>query len=201
MPTLAHRPLLAETLRASVARVTGQRPSRVALTLHPEWVPMIAWLDKRTENRSWPCPPGLIGHEIVLHAGKLPSLARVPEVNGWTSFYCDGSRSSGFPGRLQAVVDTAEHAGWRVAFHVERDAAGKLRLQVDWDAADAAGALSGQAEVLGSRLAVVARIVGCDQEVRSPWDARGQWHWRLDDVRRLEDDREVVGHQGLWRLP
>lgn len=40
-----------------------------ALTLHRPWDWAIGMLIKPVENRSWPCPPRLLGKHIAIHAG------------------------------------------------------------------------------------------------------------------------------------
>ena len=41
-----------------------------AITLHQPWASLIALGIKTVETRSWPAPARLIGHTIVIHAGK-----------------------------------------------------------------------------------------------------------------------------------
>lgn len=47
----------------------------------------------------------------------------------------------------------------------------------------------------------LAELVGMDQEQRTEWDAPGQWHWRLERVRRLAAPVVCAGKQGLWQVP
>jgi hypothetical protein len=43
-----------------------------ALSIQPPWIGAIAYSDKRVENRSWPAPGWIIGHDIALHASRKP---------------------------------------------------------------------------------------------------------------------------------
>jgi hypothetical protein len=46
-------------------------PMRCLSTKQP-WLGAIILRDKRTENRGWPAPPWIIGHDIALHASRKP---------------------------------------------------------------------------------------------------------------------------------
>lgn len=50
-------------------------------------------------------------------------------------------------------------------------------------------------------IVAVAHVVGCDREMRSPWDCEGQWHWRFDRVVELIEPVACKGAQGLWYPP
>lgn len=43
-------------------------------------------------------------------------------------------------------------------------------------------------------------LVGCDQEMRAPWDVEGQWHWRLERPRQFFPF-PYKGRQGLFNVP
>jgi hypothetical protein len=43
-----------------------------ALSIMQPWASCIAYGAKRTENRGWPAPPWIIGHDIALHASRKP---------------------------------------------------------------------------------------------------------------------------------
>jgi hypothetical protein len=46
-------------------------PMRCLSTKQP-WIGAIILRDKRTENRGWPAPPWIIGHDVALHASRKP---------------------------------------------------------------------------------------------------------------------------------
>jgi len=50
-----------------------------------------------------------------------------------------------------------------------------------------------------SAIVALARVTGWDQDQRTAWDVPEQWHWRLDDVRVLDEPVPCSGRQKLWR--
>ena len=52
-------------------------------TLHQPWASLVADGYKTVETRSWPAPPGHIGHQLAIHAGKtLIGQSDAPEAWG-----------------------------------------------------------------------------------------------------------------------
>ena len=50
-------------------------------------------------------------------------------------------------------------------------------------------------------IVATATIASADDDHRTPWDATGQWHWRLSGVVTLSTPVPVArGRLGLWRL-
>ena len=141
------------------------------LTLWPEWLLTFTELDKRTENRSWPCPRRLMGQDLVLHAG--------------------ASIGGGSWKRARTMLDVAELAGWSLDY--TREPAG---VRVDGLRTPQSG-LTWFPIPLGSAAAVV-RIVGCDKDERTDWDMPNAWHWRVDRVRRIQPLIPMKGRQGLF---
>lgn len=46
----------------------------------------------------------------------------------------------------------------------------------------------------------VMEFVGCDKEMKTPWDCRDQWHFRIGRVWRLSTPFPVKGALGLWDI-
>lgn len=150
-----------------------------ALTVCQPWTASITWLEKTPENRSWPCPPDVIGTDIAIHAGqridRQPAFVPVPlavrpgelfqdqaEKDAWTA-YCDGQRR-----------DTA-----------------------NWPARMPLGAVTA--------VTAVTTVTGCHHADNCPgcppWAVAGQYHWELDGTRPLQTPVPCPGQRKLWTLP
>lgn len=156
-----------------------------ALTLWPEWAWAVRWLGKRVENRPWGPPAGLVGRELVLHAGRA----------------FGGRRGMAVREAMYPVMAAAHAAGWTVrddgrwitfvgprgasvAFALPEPHVGQLQSNV------AVGAVFG-----------VVRVVGLDHEDGVAWGLPGQRHWKLAGARWLRRPIPARGRQGLWTLP
>ena len=157
-----------------------------AITIWPEWVWAIFFLDKRVENRSWRPPDSLIGQRIALHAGKY--------VGGRT----------GVKNMLHGIDDVywmARKAKWDVwssesSLHFKNMLSGQvaemyLSGPCDSDAAKpiVKGSIIGTA-VLGSA------TFGDDVM----WSGPEMCHWHLKDLKLLSEPILTRGWQKFWEV-
>ena len=161
-----------------------------AITLHPEWSWAIAYipepLAKRCENRTWTPSPRQLqpGDWLAIHAGAL-SCSR----NGFV--WCD---------RRSAVADMAWEEQKRLMFSGQIPAQ-HCRLSSHFTV-ELGGCFRLDREIMRettSAIVALARVTGWDQDHHTAWDVPGQWHWRLDDVRVLDEPVPCGGRQKLWR--
>jgi hypothetical protein len=178
-----------------------------AITLWPEWAWAIANLDKRIENRIWSPPKGMIGQRIAIHAGA--------NIGGATS-------RAGMVRGVEAMIDEAHCAGWSPVhigggFAVFEKGGKKTACSLD--------------VIKTSAIVATATLAGCRKEHWSQgrrvngdnsdgprgyikrnggpfdlvlalgWQAEGQFHWLLEDVRVLDEPIPMKGKQKLWSLP
>lgn len=143
-----------------------------ALTVRQPWAWAIAHGGKDVENRSWPTSyRGL----LAIHAG-----ARWDEDGAWDRRVIDAASKDQHPGGyfdppLKVEFDTGTGR--------------TLRLLSD-----------NRRFVLGAVIAV-AELVDVTRGDSSPWAVPGEFHWRLANVRPLDEPVPCKGRLGLWTLP
>lgn len=157
-----------------------------ALTLWPEWVWGIHYLDKRNENRGWPIP---LGEWFALHAGK--SIGGRP---GFTAEW-EGAVS---------LVEMARWAGWssRLTF------GGLGRWGADfWRGSEPAITLHDPGHVGAKHPIIRSAITGLIRVTEHlPPGTRGPWKapasiGNVFDYRPLREPIPWKGAQGLWTVP
>lgn len=167
-------------------------PRMRGLTLLQPWPACIAYLGKRTENRSKPFPAALLGEDIAVHAGLSVDA-------GWTGWI---PASADF---ASLFASAAEREAWRlrVPQHTPRVTAG-------WPAKLTLGAVVAVARVTACHPWSWDGLCGPEHEYASPstpglcspWVRLGApWHWELGDVRALASPVPCKGARGLWYLP
>jgi hypothetical protein len=160
----------------------------MALTIWQPWAGSIVYLDKRVENRDWPCPPKYIGSRIAIHAGaaldRTPALSVPCNAEAWASLF----------------ASLPEWDAWRF-WRLGR----KPRDEANWPPKLALGAVVGTAVITGCHregdpeCQGDPRTAGC---LCSIWAGLGRWHWQLgDEVRPLAQPVLCKGRQKLWPLP
>ena len=152
-----------------------------ALTLWPEWLWAVTHLGKPLENRTYPPPESLIGERIALHAGL--------KVGGVTDKW--GPR---FLEAVGLVMEMAGEAGWGpmiikkaqlVEFHMY-----PVRMGLCLE------------NLPRGVVVATALVAGYHHDYkRRPWGAKGQYQWKLEDVRKLGTPIPCRGYQRLWNLP
>lgn len=161
-----------------------------ALTLWPEWAWAIAYLPeplaKRCENRTWtPSPKQLQpGDWLAIHAGAI-ACSRFGTV--WSERLNAMTRAAWEEQKRVARASGGKLERCRLLHHFTNEIGGCLQL-------DGVELVTPAASIIA-----VARVTGWDQDQRTAWDVLGQWHWRLDDVRVLDEPVPCKGRQGLWR--
>lgn len=182
--------------------------SRAAITLWPEWAAAIAWLDKRTENRLWQPDMAALGpgRWICIHAGVTVGGLPRP-LKGREAFERHLLEREH---ALEDVVEMAEEAGWSPVFggdapHDMLSGTCARLAELVKPGPGEPGAVAVPAErillpVYGAVVAI-ARVVGADRDQRTAWDVPGEWHWRLDSVKRLRTPVFCRGQRSVWQLP
>ena len=149
-----------------------------ALTIWPEWVWAIMFLDKDREYRGWHPPKDLIGKRLAIHAG-----ANIGGRKGMKA------RSKG----LEAVTRMARRAGWTV------DATGgPEKVALTFSKGDRSAVMVPD-EILKSALVATALIadVTDDSATGEPWKA-DTYGWKLGELEVLPTPIPCLGMQGLW---
>jgi hypothetical protein len=157
-----------------------------ALTIKQPWAGCIAHLDKRVENRRWPCPHRFIGQRIAIHSAAAVDKTpiSVPDGDDWASLF----------------ADRAEWDAWR-CWHL---GTARHRDVEHWPPKLVLGA------VVATAVITACHIDGnpvCQGDPRtagwlcSIWARLGQYHWQLGDVQLLAEPIPCTGQQRLWRLP
>jgi hypothetical protein len=155
----------------------------VALTLWPEWAWAITHLDKDMENRGRDLVRGdrrlrATGGRLWIHAGKTVGGGELSYADAW-----------------EAVIETAEHAGWRFdgveqVFHRDEVQVpapiGKARRHL----------LPISALVAVGRVAIVLG----PRSRRTVWKVGGQYGHVLRDMSVMMPPIPCKGAQGLWSV-
>jgi len=167
-----------------------------AVTLWPEWAFAIACFQKRVENRGWFPPDSVIGKTIAIHAGRVLGGGACRDR------------------AMRAVCEMARDAGWHYQKNGDCDYSLQMahgREHPEWGAAVMSRAEF--REDLIPKGAIVATAVLDRVTYRPvedgrvfgymvpPWGVEGAKHWRLTDVRLLEEPVECRGYQRLWEVP
>jgi hypothetical protein len=148
-----------------------------ALTIWPEWVWAIVYLDKRVENRSWPLPTWMRGEELAIHAGGVVG-GRLLEP--WEA--------------IDSVTQMANRENWstsdtRSGAFFSKDDSGLFYLNVRTLTCGAVAAV-----------ATVEDVVRATVASALPWAVPGQFQFVLGDVKPIEPV-SCRGFQKLWNLP
>jgi hypothetical protein len=158
-----------------------------ALTVRQPWAGCIAHLDKRVENRTWPCPAKYIGTRIAVHAASAVDDAEfisVPDSDKWATLF----------------ASTAEWDAWRF-WHL---GTAKRRDVTSWPPKLALGAVVAVATITACHYDQDPechgdpRTAGC---LCSAWARVCKFHWQLADVRPLAEPVPAKGALGLWTVP
>ena len=155
-----------------------QRGVIQALTIWPEWVWAIMFLDKDREYRGWHPPKDLIGRRLAIHAG-----ANIGGRKGMKA------RSEG----LEAVARMARRAGWTV------DATGgPEKVALTFSKGDRSAVMVPD-EILKGAIVATALIadVTDDTATGEPWKA-DTYGWKLGELEVLPTPIPCLGMQGLW---
>lgn len=156
-----------------------------ALTLWPEWVWGIHYLDKRNENRGWPIP---LGEWFALHAGK--SIGGRPGFTAEWRGICD-------------LADMAAASRWdaRVTF------GGGTRWSAEFTRNGSTITLHDPRAGAGEHPIICSAILGLFRvtEHRAP-GTTGPWKdpasiGNVIDYRPLREPVPCKGAQGLWTVP
>lgn len=153
------------------------------LTLTHPWAWAIAHLGKTVENRVWsPAKAGgRTGMLLAIHGGRPPR-----------------------PGRGKPYLDAVAAWAW-----IRRDIidAGHLTPEAARYLAGVMKPLEDGTYVVPDEVTMrpgivaVATLAGVSTTSRSPWAARGQYHWLLTDVTPIEPVQDDgPNHRGLWAL-
>jgi hypothetical protein len=159
-----------------------------ALTVRQPWAGCIAHLDKRVENRTWPCPPKHIGERVAIHAAasvdKTPMLSVPCSGEEWASLF-------------------SGNAGWD-AWRFWHLGTAKKRDVANWPPKLALGAIVATATITACHYdgdpecGGDPRTAGC---LCSIWAQVCHYHWQLADVHPLRDPVPARGMLGLWTVP
>jgi len=159
-----------------------------ALTLYPEWLYAILYLNKRVENRPWKPRKSIAGKLIALHAGAYIGGVRM-------------SKKSMMRGRrpLLDVVEYAISEKWTYEDHSGKDGEEYFL----YDEGSSIIRHMHESTIVKGAIAGVARV---DKITRSggnppPWGVGYQNHWHLSDVVVLTNPVPHGGKLGLWALP
>jgi hypothetical protein len=163
------------------------------LTVRQPWAGCIAWLDKRTENRTRRPPAKHVGTRIAIHAAAQVETGQVLDL--------PASASTGF---ASLFASSAQWDAWR--FH----RMGRPYNPADWPTKLARGAIVAVATLAGAHPWSWEELCGpthlytspSTPGLCSPWVRLGvPWHWELADVRPLPIPIPCKGALGLWRVP
>lgn len=172
-----------------------------ALTVWPEWAVAFILLNKRIENRPWPCPGGIIGQRIALHAGARIGGKIAPTTTGvgWTL------------GQRKRVLDAygkvwnmAASVGFGLCFNGTR--LGHKSIQILGRGRYERQSLSATyhyTDIPTSSVFAVATIAKCEfnqSAAYRPWAVPGQYGFVLADFTLLTAPVFAKGHQRFWDL-
>lgn len=174
-----------------------------AITLWPEWVWAICCLQKRVENRGWIPPASMLGETIAIHAGKALGGGGYRNV-----YYKDRA--------MEMVCQTALTAGWNYQKNGDCDYSLQMaygREHPEWGVIASLSSAEFREDLIPTgaivATAVLDRVTYRPEEdgkivygyMNPPWGVEGAKHWRLTDVRLLEEPVECRGYQRLWGVP
>lgn len=156
-----------------------------ALSLHPEWAWAVAHLDKRIENRGYPCPRPLRGQRICIHASKV--------IGGCAS-------KSRRVEAIRNVFEAAHDAGWSASVSYQD---GYRCEFLNHDRPLHGLVLFEERSLpLGKivALATIDQLLVIDRKERIPWSYASFYHWTLSNVVTLPEPIMASGMQGFWSV-
>jgi hypothetical protein len=156
-----------------------------ALTVWPEWLWAMRYLDKGIENRMWRPPKDLIGKRIALHAGK----------------YFGGADCRDVREAMLDVMPMAVRAGWTV-----QRPGGQYHFSKEFEESGLRNVKTTAEQI--SKNIIPGAIVGTanlidDRFVRwssNQWGTFERYHWHLANFRWLKSPIPARGMPGLWNF-
>lgn len=154
-------------------------PIRGITLLHP-WAFAIQKLGKNVENRTQHITRkgGHVGMYLAIHGGVPPKRG---DNQKWRDFMADVHA-------LRHIVESDAEIFDRFKQSGELTEDGPQQFTFDVQ------------QLIVPGIVAVARVSKCVREHPSPWTARGQWQYLLEDVLLLDDPVPHVGSQGLWAI-
>lgn len=171
-----------------------------AITIWPEWAWAICYLGKPVENRTWSPPKGMIGQRIAIHAGASIGGVKTEQACGNAVIkLVNMAVDSGWNLELGGpVLDVFEKNGVRVEFDAR-----SIQKSAIVATAILAGSTEGywchhEGQIKSASKTMVEVTPGIEC---LGWQAEGQFHWLLEDVKVLDEPIPMKGKQKLWSLP
>lgn len=154
-------------------------PIRGITLLHP-WAFAIWKLGKDVENRTQHLTRkgGHMGMYLAIHGGVPPKQG---DNQKWRDYMADLRA-------LRPIVESDAAIHERFFQVVQLTDNGPQQLTFDAQ------------QLIVPGIVAVARVSKCVWEHPSPWTARGQWQYLLEDVLLLDEPVPHVGSQGLWAI-
>lgn len=162
--------------RWEATRALKAEGARYALTVFPEYVWAMMFLDKDREYRCFHPPRDLVGSKLAIQAG-----AYIGGRKGMKA------RSEG----LEALTRMARRAGWTV------DASGgPEKVSLTFTKGDRTAVMVPD-EILTGAIALTAKITDVTSDPSEPWSA-DIYGWKLDDKQVLAKPIPCKGIPGVW---